>query len=346
LLRPYLHRSNLRASWQLANTLVPIAALWALLPWALAVSSWLIPAVLVLLVLFTSRSFSLMHDCGHLSLFKNSKLNHIAGFLLGVMNAIPQHPWARGHAYHHRHNGNWDLYRGPSALVTTEEFNNYGPWQRRGYALLRHPLMLFPGGFFYLVIKPRVALLLGSINFCKEAISHIAHNGLTGFKSLVINHKSRYWYTSGEFWHLLANNICVITGWLLMMQWLGAGLFWISYSTVTMFSAAIMICIFFVQHNFEGSYAHTTDDWDEFKGAIEGSSYLKMPPLLNWFSADIGYHNIHHLCEAIPNYNLRNCHEANLTQLSAIKILTLKNIPSCFRYILWNREFQRLEALP
>jgi omega-6 fatty acid desaturase (delta-12 desaturase) len=137
-----------------------------------------------------------------------------------------------------------------------------------------------------------------------------------------------------------------MAGWLLMMQLLGAGLFWISYSTVMMFSAAIMICIFFVQHNFEGSYAHTTDDWDECKGAIEGSSYLKMPALLNWFSADIGYHNIHHLCEAIPNYNLRDCHEANLTQLSAIKILTLKNIPSCFRYILWNREFQRLEALP
>ena len=82
------------------------------------------------------------------------------GFLLGIINAIPQYPWSRGHAYHHKHNGNWDMYRGPSALISTEKFAALSPFSQKMYQLLRHPLMLFPGGFFYLIIKPRLALLL------------------------------------------------------------------------------------------------------------------------------------------------------------------------------------------
>jgi omega-6 fatty acid desaturase (delta-12 desaturase) len=74
-------------------------------------------------------------------------------------------------------------------------------------------------------------------------------------------------------------------------------------------SAAIMIAVFFVQHNFPGSYASGEEHWSFFKGAIEGSSFLIMPRILNWFTADIAYHHIHHLSERIPNYRLRMCHE-------------------------------------
>ncbi|WP_461557082.1 fatty acid desaturase, partial [Synechococcus sp.] len=109
---------------------MPIAVLWYLLPSLAAISTLLIIPILILLVLFSSRCFSLMHDCGHLSLFRTQYLNHIIGFMLGVINAIPQHPWSRGHAYHHRHNGNWDLYRGPSALITSEQYDNYNNFQK------------------------------------------------------------------------------------------------------------------------------------------------------------------------------------------------------------------------
>lgn len=101
-----------------------------------------------------------------------------------------------------------------------------------------------------------------------------------------------------------------------------------------------------MQHNFEGSYAHTTNDWDSFKGDIEGSSFLKMNRIFNWFSADIGYHNVHHLCEGIPNYNLRACHEANAELLKNIKVLNLVDIPSCFNLILWDRDKQQLATIP
>ena len=345
-LRPYLQRSNKRAFLQIASTLLPIAGLWLLLPKAFAISPLLVAPILVLLILFSSRCFSLMHDCGHQSLFRDNIFNHIVGFILGVINAITQHPWSRGHAYHHRHNGNWDLYRGPSALITSAEYANYSPWRKRFYQFLRHPLMLFPGGFFYLIIKPRADLILGSLDFAIDSLRHISNNGFCKWQLLISNHRSRHWYTASEFWHILGNNICVVATWVLMGSWLGLGLFWVSYSIVMTTSAAIMICFFFVQHNFEGSYAHTTNYWDSFKGDIEGSSFLKMNRIFNWFSADIGYHNVHHLCEGIPNYNLRACHEANAELLKNIKVLNLVDIPSCFNLILWDRDKQQLATIP
>ena len=189
-------------------------------------------------------------------------------------------------------------------------------------------------------------MLLGCFGFFGHGLSQIRQGGFAAIPNLFKTYKSKHWYTTAEFWDLLFNNIGVVTLWLLMGAWLGHGRFWISYSVVMTFSAAIFICIFFVQHNFEGSYAHRTEGWSYDRGAIEGSSYLKMPAIFNWFSADIGYHNIHHLSEFIPNYNLRACHERNAHLLRNVKVLRMGDIPSCFRYILWNRETNSLEVIP
>jgi omega-6 fatty acid desaturase (delta-12 desaturase) len=158
-------------------------------------------------------------------------------------------------------------------------------------------------------------------------------------------HRSSHWYTAGELADLVANNALVIASWLLMAQWLGAGLFWSCYALVMSFSAAIFICVFFVQHNFEGSYAHGSDDWSYLRGAIEGSSNLELPAILHWFSADIGFHSIHHLCERIPNYRLRACHQRNAQLLGASRRLRLGDIPGCFAYILWDDADNRLMTL-
>ena len=159
------------------------------------------------------------------------------------------------------------------------------------------------------------------------------------------NHRSNSWYTSGELADLVANNLLVLGSWLAMSRWLGAGLFWSCYTGVMAFSAAIFICIFFVQHNFEGSYAHDNSDWSYLKGAVAGSSNLELPRILHWFSADIGFHSIHHLCERIPNYRLRACHAHNSHLLSAAQRLRLTDIPSCFGYLLWDSEALELITL-
>ena len=355
---PYLRRSNARASWQLLSTFVPIAVLWIVvtridlssLPTLVKLCA-LIP-VLFVLALFSTRAFSLMHDCGHDSLFSSRWLNRSMGFCLGVLNAIPQNPWSRDHAFHHRHNGNWQIYRGPIDVLTVKDFQSLSKRNQWFYAISRHWMMLFPGGFYYLVIKPRLAFLEAILSFFISIITdlfYIFDNKyiLRDFDlpSRFKSKQSGYGNTSAEVIDLIANNVFVLIGWLLMSRWLGAGLFWSCYSIVMTISAAIFICIFFVQHNFKGSYANRTDSWDLFLGAVEGSSNLDFPRWLNWFLADISFHSIHHLCERIPNYNLRACHLQNQDLLKESMTLKITDIPSCFSYILWDAKSQQLTTV-
>ena len=329
--------SDAIATWQILNTLVPYGLLWWLAVRTLAQGSWwLLLPVLALMVLFLARVFSLMHDCSHYSLFRNRHTNRWVGFLLGIVAGIPQLPWSRGHAFHHRHNGNWERYKGPSALVSVDTYAGYSDSGKAFYRWLRHPLMLFPGGFFYLVIKPRVELLAGLGGFLPHAWRQLRQSPRPSWAQIVASHDSRWWHSPEEGRDLLLNNLAVVGSWLLLSSWIGAKAFWLIYSPVMACGAAIFICIFFVQHNFPGSYAHRSDNWDALAGTLHGTSDLDLPPLLNWFSADIGCHAIHHLCEAIPNYRLRACQERNQHRLGSVKRLRLQDLPHCFPYILWD----------
>jgi omega-6 fatty acid desaturase (delta-12 desaturase) len=275
-------RSNdLRATFQILNTIVPYILLWFLTVKAAAISIWLLPPIVILMTLFSLRCFSLMHDCGHYSLFNSKKVNRCVGFILGLVNAIPQYPWSRDHAYHHKTNGDWERYRGVADFLSTEEFAKLNSVDRQFYQLLRQPLMAIPGGFFYLAIQPRLALILGIYNFILHLSTCLRQDFRIGWSKIIATHKSKYWQSAAEFWDLLFNNICVISGWVFFSHLLGAGLFLSIYLIVLTFSAVIFIWIFFVQHIFKGAYAHKTADWDYLAGAIEGSSYLELPKILN-----------------------------------------------------------------
>jgi acyl-lipid omega-6 desaturase (Delta-12 desaturase) len=336
VLTPYMKSNDFRATYQILNTVVPYLFLWFMAVKAVAISLWLLPPIMVLMTLFSVRSFSLMHDCGHYSLFSSKKVNRIVGFILGVINAIPQYPWSRGHAYHHKTNGDWERYRGPTGLASTEEFARLNPLNQKLYELRMHPLMSIPGGFFYLAIKPRLALVMGIYGLISHFFVCWKQDSSMGWSEIFSSYRSRNWYTTAEFWDLLFNNILVICGWTIFSHILGAGFFLSIYSITLTFSAAIFLFVFFVQHIFEGAYAHKTAGWDYLTGAIEGSSYLEFPPILKWFSADIGYHNIHHLSERIPNYNLEACHNENIHLLSQVKTLRIGDVLDCSKFILWD----------
>ena len=327
------------------NTLLPLALLWWAALWCLAQQPLLVIGVIGLQVLFLARCFSLMHDCGHESLFRSRAANRWVGFLLGVVAGIPQLPWSRGHAFHHRHNGDWQKYQGPSALISTEAFAALSPAQQRLYRWLRHPLMLFPGGFFYLVIKPRLALLLGLADLIPWLIHGLRHTPGASIASLLQTHRSRHWHSPREGVDLAWNNLAVVSFWLLMGWQLGIGRFWSVYAPLMTCAAAVFICVFFVQHNFPHSYAHRTEGWDAMAGVLEGTSDLDLPAWLNWFTADIGCHAIHHLCEAIPNYRLRACQERNAPLLRGVTHLGLADIAGCFDYILWDPGAARLTTI-
>ena len=345
VLAPYMTSNDWRATYQLLNTVVPYILLWILAARAASMAWWLLPPIMVLITLFSVRCFSLMHDCGHYSLFRSKRVNRVVGFFLGVINAIPQYPWSRGHAYHHKTNGDWQQYRGPSAILSTEEFANLSPSGQQRYETLRHPIMLFPGGFFYLALKPRLALILGAYGFVVHLVTCLRQRPGMGLGKMIRSYQSKTWYTTAEFWDLLLNNICVVGSWIALSYLLGAGFFLSVYSITLTCAAAIFICVFFVQHNFDTSYAHTTEGWDYLSGAIEGSSYLILPTILKWFSADIGYHNIHHLSSRIPNYHLEACHQANAHLLKQVKRLRMADMPDCFKFILWDAPSNRLVSI-
>lgn len=340
-LKPYMTSSNILAIGQVLSVFVPYAALWYAAHAVHSTMPWLLVPICVGMVLFLCRSFALMHDCGHYSLFSNRSVNRVVGFVFGVVNGLPQYPWSRGHAFHHKYNGNWERYRGPAVVISVERFaqlSRFGQWR---YALLRHPLMLLPGGLFYLVAKARVQLLCGLVGLIPHTIGCIWRREWRR----IFTFESRFWYTTGEFWDILGNNICVIGLWISCGELMGHGFFWALYAPVMAVSAAIFICVFYIQHNFEDSYAHRDEGWSYLAGALDGSSFFKLPGILNWFTADIGYHNIHHLCARIPNYRLAACHRANAHLLADVHTLRISDIPACAGYILWDAANNRLTTV-
>ncbi len=324
VLAPYARSSNWRGAFQILSAVGPYLACWALAIEAAQRAVWALPLLVIPLVLFSLRCFSLMHDCGHHSLFRSRWLNRVGGFTLGLVNAIPQLAWSNDHAFHHRTNGDWERYRGVTDLITTADYAQLSARQQATYGLLRHPLMGIPGGFYYLAIQPRLELL--------KALSRAI--------------RAQAMPRSAEFWDLLLNNVAVIGLLILAGQRWGFGLVLGLYGVTLACSAAIFIWIFFVQHIFEGSYAHNTEGWSHLQGALDGTSYLQLPALLRWFTADIGYHNIHHLSERIPNYNLRAAHKANAHLLADVPTLRLGDMLGCARFMLWDQVEERLVPRP
>jgi omega-6 fatty acid desaturase (delta-12 desaturase) len=346
VLSPYMKSDNAKAMLQIANTLIPYALLWVLASQAVTYSVFLMPPIIFLLVLFSLRSFSLMHDCGHYSLFQGKRLNRVFGFILGLVNAIPQHWWSRDHAYHHKTNGDWERYRSIGDFLSTDEFSQLSPFGQKMYGFLRRPWIIFPGGLFYLAIKPRLILVDEALHFGKHVGKcWITPSSSRNFSTIVNTYVPRNWSTAGEFWDVLLNNICVLSLWFGMGTWLGWGTFAAIYALVLTFASASFISIFFVQHNFEGTYAHKTEGWSYLKGAVEGSSYLEMPEILKWFTADISYHSIHHLSERIPNYHVRACHHYNQHLLSDVKTVRISDMLSCSKFILWDAHRDRLVSI-
>jgi len=358
LIKPYLKRNNFKAYYQIISTIIPIISLWLITyqvinsPLLLLIKGLLLFPIVCLLTLLSSRAFSLMHDCGHNSLFEKRSLNNLFGFLLGVLNGIPQKPWAIDHAFHHRNNGNWEIYKGPIDVLSLEDYNLLSKKEKIIYKFSRNWLMLFPGGFFYLVLKPRLGLIIIIFNLSKSILKETINKIKRRKFSEILRIKSRikppfsdYGDNFDELFDLITNNIAVIGCWILMSNWLGIAFFLTFYSIISTLSAAILICVFFVQHNYENAYASNKKNWDIIDGAILGSSNLDIPNWLNWFLADISFHSVHHLSERIPNYNLRACHEANIHLLNHSKFLSLKDFPKCFKYIIWDNKNEKLIPL-
>ncbi len=299
-----------RGIWQVANTLIPYAALWYLMYLSLAISFWLAVPLAVLAGCFLVRVFIIFHDCGHGSFFPSAKANEILGCITGVLTFTPYHQWRWEHAIHHASAGNLDR-RGTGDVwtLTVREYLESSRWRRFAYRLARNPVVLF-------VIAP---LYLFAI-----------HQRLIMHKAPRRERLSVFWTNAALL--VMCTGLSFVFGFktYLLLQLI-----------VSLVAGSAGVWLFYVQHQFEDVYWERCEDWDYAKAALQGSSFYKLPKILQWFSGNIGFHHIHHLSPRIPNYNLERCHKAE-PLFQTVKPVTLFSSLKSFTYRLWDEQQKKL----
>lgn len=302
--------SQTKAIWQVVNTLVPYFALWYLMWLSLSVSYWLTLGIALVAGLLLVRAFIIFHDCCHGSFFKSKRANDILGFFTGMLTFTPYGHWRWQHNVHHATSGDLDR-RGEGDIwtLTVQEYLTASRWKKFAYRLSRNPFIL-------LVVAPLALFLV-----------------YQRFPSSNAKGKDR----ASVMWMNLAVTLmvaggCWLFGWqaYLMMQ-----------LPVTLVAGAAGIWMFYVQHQYEDTYWERRDEWDYTTAALEGSSFYKLPKILQWFTGNIGFHHIHHLSSRIPNYNLEKCHHSH-PMFSQVKPITLLSSLRCASLRLWDEQSKRL----
>jgi omega-6 fatty acid desaturase (delta-12 desaturase) len=197
-------------------------------------------------------------------------------------------------------------------------------------------------GFLYLIVNPRLTWLKGTLALASHLVLGLLANPRGGLRPLAARFQTRYWKSWREYAHMTANNVVLLTAWVLLANWIGLLPFATLYVVSVSLAGGAGILLFTVQHNFEHSYASTTAGWCLDRGALEGTSFLVLPGWLNWFTADIGYHHVHHLSSAIPNYRLRAAHAEHAGRFTGVKRIHLRDLAASLRCILWDPQAQRI----
>jgi omega-6 fatty acid desaturase (delta-12 desaturase) len=306
----YQNPSLQRSLWQVANTLIPYFVLLTLMYVSLSYSYWLTLLLALPAGGLLTRTFIIFHDCGHGSFFKSQRANNFLGMICGLLVFTPYYQWRFEHAVHHATSGDLDR-RGTGDIVTltVDEYLKLPRWGRFKYRLYRSPIvMLGIGPWFTFLISQR---FINPISKKRERFS-VYFSNLFIVALLVV----------------AANTIGIKE--LLMIQ-----------LPVAFIGGLGGIWMFYIQHQFEGTYWQRHEEWDYATAAIRGSSYFKLPKVLQWFTGNIGFHHIHHLSSRIPNYALQQCMEEN-PEFQDVTTITLWSSLKSLRLNLWHEEECRL----
>ncbi|MCI0609263.1 MAG: fatty acid desaturase [Anaerolineae bacterium] len=305
----YAYPETWRSLWQVFNTLVPFLVMWYLAYRSLAVGYWLTLLLIIPTAGFMARLFIIFHDCCHGSFFKTMKANDRLGLILGVFVFTPFYEWKHSHAIHHATAGDLDRRGiGDVYTMTVEEYLA-APWHKKlGYRILRNPMFLFTiSSFFVFVLFHR---FWGPAAGKRE-------------KSSVI-------------WTNIA--LAAVSGWIMLE--IGWAAFLLIQVPLMLFVSSAGVWLFYVQHNFEPTYWERHTDWEFFNAGMDGSSFYKLPKVLQWFTGNIGFHHIHHLSPKIPNYKLEECHNEN--PAFQIEPLTFRQSLSSLFFRLWDEKEKML----
>lgn len=312
LVAKYQTADTWKSIWQLGNSFIPFFILWYLMFLSLGVGYWLTLILSLPTAGFLVRQFIIQHDCGHGSFFKSRKANDWVGMACSLFTWTPYYYWQKSHAIHHANAGNLE-HRGIGDIytMTVDEYLQQSRWGRLKYRLYRNPFILF-------VLVPTLLFVL----FYRFPSSQA---------------KAMKRVRSSIYWTNLA--IALLVGGLIWL--IGVKAFLLVHAPVIIIAASAGTWLFFVQHQFEDTYWASDDNWNYTLAALQGSSYYKLPKLLQWFTGNIGFHHIHHLSPRIPNYLLEQCHDEN-PMFQEIVILTLGSSLKSIRLSLWDEEEKKL----
>lgn len=320
MLRAYQAPSFSTAAWQTASAfslyIVCIAAMYA----ALHVSVWLTLALALPASGLIVRIFMLQHDCGHNSLFPSRRLNKIVGAACSLVTLTPFAYWRRLHARHHKSWNNLDNRGIPadffSDCLTLAEYNALRPLSKFLYRASHHPVLI------HLLLPSVIFILLYRLPFDTPA-------------SFRRERRSVY---------LL--NLALIGMFALLIAIFGARSVALVQLPAMVMAAIAGIWLFAVQHRFENAQWTKAEEWNFNQASLSGTSYLKLPLVLRWFSANIGLHHIHHLRPGIPNYRLQACQDAFFEETKTVTVLTLYDAFKAPNYALWDEASDRMVPFP
>ncbi|BCW88682.1 Fatty acid desaturase [Alphaproteobacteria bacterium SO-S41] len=309
----------LRSLWQIANSFAPLVGLVIAMYYIIGIDAWWsYPLTLALGIVaggFVVRIFIIQHDCGHGSFFRSDRANSIVGLICGVVTFTPFANWRRQHAGHHatwnnldRRDTGVDIY---STCNTVEEYRAMSGSEQWRYRLLRHPVI------YLMLIPPLVFLVIYRLPFDTP----------------------RAWLRERLAVHL--NNAILLALFIGMGLWLGFGTVLAVQIPIIATAAIVGVFLFSVQHRFEATLWARGETWNAVDASLKGSSFLKLPRVLQWFTGNIGFHHIHHLNSRVPNYRLQACHEA-IPEMGKLPVLTLGAAFMNARNALWDERSGRM----
>ncbi|SDJ84182.1 fatty acid desaturase [Sediminibacillus albus] len=291
---------------QLINTIPAFFLLWFLAYQSLSISIWITIPLAVVAAGFVVRIFIIFHDCAHQSFFKNKKANRILGTLTGIITHFAFEKWKRSHSIHHATSGNLDKRgTGDMWVMTVEEYSAASFWEKLTYRLYRNPLVMFGLGPIYLF--------------------------------MVDNRFNRKGARKKERLNTYLINVSIAAIYGLLIWAIGWQALVIIQGTILFVSGSLGIWLFYVQHQFEDSYFENEEEWDYVKAAVDGSSYYKLPKVMQWMTGSIGFHHVHHLNPRVPNYHLEQAHESTPPLQKATTITFLSSLES-LRFRLYDEE--------
>lgn len=313
ILARYRDPSTGRGLLEIAVTVLPLVALWALVWAAFQIGYWWLALLLALPAAgFLVRLFLIQHDCSHGAFFRHRIANDWIGRIASVVTLTPYGLWRRAHALHHASTGNLDR-RGVGDIdtLTVDEYRARSFWGRLSYRLYRHPLVMFGIGPAYLFFLQH-RLPVGQMR--------------AGW---------RPWAS------VMATNLAIALAAGGLIWLVGFQAFVLVHLPIMLLAASLGVWLFYVQHQFERTSWDRHGDWSLQAAALHGSSHYDLPGFLRWFTANIGMHHVHHLCSTIPYYRLPRVLRDH-PELREVGRVTLWQSIRCVRLVLWDENRRRL----